>query len=340
MQPRLEPTIARALLVLSVAACAGTTSTSGPGAVQTGSAATPVPATAAPATPRPEPTLAPGVTAVVKVPFRASGIVASSGHIWAEDHAQTSAVYAIDPETGATAGTVDLQRPCDVVAAGDLMWAADLDAGKVVAIDPATFEVVSEVAGLPGPCGLQYTDGSLWMVVDVGLAKVDPEKRTAEVFDLGGGTFPGSGTPLWVTAFGTGELSRIDVETGKRLAKVAAPGGPAEMISLAVAFDRLWAGNAATQRVYRLDPETGEIQDEIATAPPARFLPTESGLWLTSYDTGLVERIDPETNEVVYRVRVGGTPNGITEGFGSIWVADTGNGRLFRIDPAAVGLFE
>jgi streptogramin lyase len=54
----------------------------------------------------------------------------------------------------------------------------------------------------------------------------------------------------------------------------------------------------------------------------------------------LVARIDVATNEVAYQARLGGSPNGLTEGFGSIWVSDTANGRLYRIDPEATGVSE
>ena len=54
----------------------------------------------------------------------------------------------------------------------------------------------------------------------------------------------------------------------------------------------------------------------------------------------MVERIDPATNEVVFHVRLGGNLNGITEGFGGIWVADTASGILYRIDAAASGVYD
>jgi outer membrane protein assembly factor BamB len=340
MQHRRRSLVSWTLIAWTLAACGGGPGSPGSPTVGPAATATAPSAASATATAKPEPTLAPGVTRMLDVDFRASGIVADDRYLWAEDHASTSAVYAIDPTTGDTVESFDLYRPCDVVVADGVIWAADLDAGEVVAIDATTLERIGEVDGLPGPCGLQFTGGYLWMVADPGLARVDPEARTAEVFDFGGGTFPGAGTPLWVTAFGSGELSRIDLDSGERLVTIPAPGGPAELIALQAAFGAVWAGNEASGMVYRLEPDSGAIQAEIDTMVPARFLATEDGLWLTSYAGGTVERIDPETNEVVFRTRIGGSPNGITEGFGSIWVSDTANGRFFAIDPSATGLFE
>jgi hypothetical protein len=58
-------------------------------------------------------------------------------------------------------------------------------------------------------------------------------------------------------------------------------------------------------------------------------------VWTTSYPLGVVERIDPATNEIVFRAKLGGNLNGITEGFGAIWVVDTRSGILYRIDQSS-----
>ena len=61
-------------------------------------------------------------------------------------------------------------------------------------------------------------------------------------------------------------------------------------------------------------------------------------MWLTSYNGGTISRIDPATNTVVFQAYLNGAINGITEGLGGIWVADTSNGRLYLIDPSATGV--
>ena len=339
MQSRNPATLGRALLAFTLAGCGAASGTGGPATSGTTSPAVATTAPRASATPAPAPTLPPGATEMVDTDFRASGILAAGDYIWAEDHASTQKVYAFDPETGKVAGTVDLGRPCDLVAVGDEVWAVDLDAGKIVAIDPATFEIVGEVGGMVNPCGPQLVDGAIWLAADPGIGRIDPEARTLTVTDLGGGTFPGAGTPLWAAMFGTGTLHRIDTKSGKSVLEIEPPGGPSELLWLTVAFDSLWASNE-TGGIFRMDPKTGAIENEIDMANPSRLLATTDAIWFTSYPTGVVGRIDPATNEVVYKVQLGGNPNGITEGFGSIWVSDTANGRLFRIDPGAAGINE
>jgi ABC-type transport system substrate-binding protein len=48
-----------------------------------------------------------------------------------------------------------------------------------------------------------------------------------------------------------------------------------------------------------------------------------------------VSRIDPPTNRVVDTITVGSRPGGIVDAAGSIWVANTGDSTITRIDPAS-----
>jgi streptogramin lyase len=277
------------------------------------------------------------VTAVFDLDYRPSGIAATDDLIWLEDHASTNKVYALDPETGETRATVDVTRPCDVVAAFDRIWVADLDAGELLWIDPATMAVGGQITGLDGPCGVQAVDGAIWLAVNSGLARVDPDSEEVVITELGDAAFPGSGKPLWAALYSSGDLVPIDAATGQAGEITPYPDGPSEGPPLATGFGALWVGSFTQDRLYRLDPRTGEVDAEIEVATPTRLLVTDEAVWATSYPQGVVTRIDPATNEVVFRAVLGGTPNGITEGFGSIWVAETGSGLLYRIDPAATG---
>jgi streptogramin lyase len=288
--------------------------------------------------PDPTPTLAPGVTALLDLDYYPSGITASDDLLWLEDHATTNKVYALDPETEKTRATVDVTRPCDIVAAFDRIWVADLDAGELAWIDPTTLEIGGHVVGFEGPCGVQAVDGAIWLAVDSGLARVDPDTESVITTELGDAAFPGTGKPLWAALYDTGDLVPIDADTGHAGDITPYPDGPSEGPPLATGFGALWVGSFTRDVLYRLNPRTGAVEAEIEVATPTRLLVTNDAVWTTSYPQGVVTRIDPETNEVVFRAALGGTLNGITEGFGSIWVAETGKGLLYRIDPAATGV--
>jgi DNA-binding beta-propeller fold protein YncE len=47
----------------------------------------------------------------------------------------------------------------------------------------------------------------------------------------------------------------------------------------------------------------------------------------------MVRRIGPATNTVVDTITLGGTPSAVAVGDGSVWVANSNNRSLARIDP-------
>jgi outer membrane protein assembly factor BamB len=277
--------------------------------------------------------VSPAVLDAFELSFRPSAIVAGDDAIWAEDHAATNRVYAIDPATGETLADVGISRPCDLVSAFGRIWVADLFGNRLVSIDPATREPVGEVTGLRRPCGLQRVDDALWMAVDDGLARVDPVTSDVSIINLPEAAFPGAGTPLWAALYDTGTLVRVDTQVRDVAATMPHPQGTMEGPAVASGFDSLWVGGSL--RLYRLDATTGDVIASIPARQPTRLLVTDDAVWTTSYPLGVVERIDPATNEIVFRAKLGGNLNGITEGFGAIWVVDTRSGILYRIDQSS-----
>jgi YVTN family beta-propeller protein len=65
---------------------------------------------------------------------------------------------------------------------------------------------------------------------------------------------------------------------------------------------------------------------------PTAVLVAEASVWVANSGDGTVSRIDVATNRVIATVRVGGSPSHLTADSGAIWVA-TADG-LRRIDPA------
>ena len=55
-------------------------------------------------------------------------------------------------------------------------------------------------------------------------------------------------------------------------------------------------------------------------------------VWVANSLDATVSRIDPQTNAVVQTIDVGNGPIGIVYGSGSVWVANTGDGTITRID--------
>jgi YVTN family beta-propeller protein len=57
------------------------------------------------------------------------------------------------------------------------------------------------------------------------------------------------------------------------------------------------------------------------------------GVWVTNSGDGTVTRVDPATGDAGRPIRVGERPAGVAIGGGSVWVADSGSGTVSRLDP-------
>jgi peptide/nickel transport system substrate-binding protein len=60
----------------------------------------------------------------------------------------------------------------------------------------------------------------------------------------------------------------------------------------------------------------------------------EGGVWVIDSLDEAVDRIDPGTNSVTAKIPVGRSPTGVAVGGGSVWVANSGDGTVTRIDAA------
>jgi YVTN family beta-propeller protein len=67
-------------------------------------------------------------------------------------------------------------------------------------------------------------------------------------------------------------------------------------------------------------------------ALPDGVVEADGSLWVANTTDGDVTRIDPETFAAVDTVEVGASPAGIAAGFGSIWVANSGDRTVSRIN--------
>ncbi len=144
-----------------------------------------------------------------------------------------------------------------------------------------------------------------------------PLTDRARVQEIGSGA-PGphmvvvdaAGEVAWGTIIPTGTVVRYDLaegrETGRRVL-----GGQTEGIALAPDGSALWVGANQASKVYRLDPETLEVESEVASgAVPIRVAAHPGGKWVVSSNSGEggLSVIDTATNAVARAVRVSGDP--------------------------------
>ena len=146
---------------------------------------------------------------------------------------------------------------------------------------------------------------------------------TLDTFELPAGDanpyFVAVGDDVWVLTL-AGELKRIDGVTGQVVDEFTVP----ESSPLAVDDDAVWIADAVDGDVLRLDPETGELVERIATGVevldstfripmlegPARqfsnlggIVTDGSSVWVGDR-AGELMRIDPDSNEIDRRIPV------------------------------------
>jgi YVTN family beta-propeller protein len=98
-----------------------------------------------------------------------------------------------------------------------------------------------------------------------------------------------------------------------------------------------WVAVRGPERVAPIvNPPPGALGRVVATIPvgadPADVLASDGAVWVANTAQGTVSRIDPATNTVTRTIQVGRDPVRLAAGFGSIWVANQTSQTVVRID--------
>ena len=101
--------------------------------------------------------------------------------------------------------------------------------------------------------------------------------------------------------------------------------------SVAVGAGGIWAADRAPTPSSRRSVDTSRNPTPVGNAPSASPSGRVRSGWQTS--TTSVVRIDPASNSVTTSIPVGRGPAGIAVGLGSVWVANSVDGTVSRIDP-------
>ena len=210
--------------------------------------------------------------------------------------------------------------------------------GTVAVIDPTTL-AVKPLASVGGsPCGLAWINGTLWiaLVGSNSVVEIDPSSgRLVRTVQLKGSPWdlqPGAGA-LWVVDRGIPGVARIDPKTGRIVASVKTPGTP---VGLAIVAGHPWVAGYGPAELDRLNAQGTAIYLRTTTGlgpSPTWFADGDGSLWVADNGGG-VTRIEPSTGKVVASVPLAGVPRDPVVAFGALWVANSADGVLSRIDLA------
>ena len=194
--------------------------------------------------------------------------------------------------------------------------------------------------GTPGG-GRVASDGTtLWLGKSAEIVGIDPSSSTVRTrISLGGdsGAYsapiavsPGA---IWMDGPGAdpNSITRWDSKTGKQVASVPV----ASPFSPLFADGSIWAGEASSGSVVRIDPATNKVVATIATgsAGDTGVVAGDGSIWVGNSTTGDFARIDPKSNKIVGTIHPAGDVGDLTFTRGAFWsgISD---------DPSSVARFD
>jgi DNA-binding SARP family transcriptional activator/ABC-type transport system substrate-binding protein len=255
------------------------------------------------------------------------------------------AVGVLEAKTGKLVAHVAVgSRPTliayDGGARGRWVWVANADDQSLSRIDPTTRKRNGPVVSLGAtPAGLAVGFDSVWVLDrDVPqLLRVDPDiGRVLTKIPLplaAGGYFPagvtvGAGS-VWAAYDSPGQLVRVDPATG-RVVKRIVIGSPT---AIAFGADAVWIGGPY-DGVTRIDPSTNTVRHYEPLPNTVTGIAVGNGyVWATVGADDVVWQLDTDGN-VQRSFGTGSGPAGVTISGGAVWVANSRDGTVTRVDPS------
>jgi ABC-type transport system substrate-binding protein/DNA-binding SARP family transcriptional activator len=140
---------------------------------------------------------------------------------------------------------------------------------------------------------------------------------------------------LWVANLDDQSVTRVDVPSHQVVRDVPIGGAPT---ALAATSNAVWATDN-TGHLSEIDPAYNRVTSTrqlVASASYNRatspLLAAYGSIWIVDPD-GHISRVDPDSARQVGSVDVGNDPSAIAAGAGSVWVTNSADGTVTRIDP-------
>ncbi len=169
------------------------------------------------------------------------------------------------------------------------------------------------------------------------VTRIDPKTRSVTaIVKLGGEPCSGLATgfgSLWIPLCGKlPMLAKVDLKTGT-LTDVFKVGPAQDEGGVATSSDSVWLVVDRIGTLVRIDPATGAIRQKIQL-PPGSYNPhySDGQIWVTRADGSEITSIDAATGAKIATIATGPGPHFLTDGAGSVWALDQGDGTLARVN--------
>jgi DNA-binding beta-propeller fold protein YncE len=274
------------------------------------------------------------VTAEIPLGFKSSLVAAGEGHIWVVD-SRGATLRKIDPRTREVqtiplaAGAGDV--PFGIAVGGGAVWVAVLRGTHQVVLElgPDLGEPRREIpfgeggAPLFGLHPLAVGDRALWAIDRSvgGIWRIDFAERKARKLTEGldALAIAVAGDAVWVA--GQATVTKIDAATGFTLGSMPVDTATAETSSIAVGRDEasIWFASSAGDSLARIDERSvGTTRTFPVGAGPSDVAVGEGAVWVANSRDGTISRVDPKTGTST-SIKLGQAPGGVVAAYGAVW---------------------
>ena len=258
-------------------------------------------------------------------------------------NAAKSTLDRLDPKANTITEPVPgVTKPCGgAVSAFGSVWVPSCADHSLVRLDPKKWEATARIAtgAASGAPILAADQDSVWMFSDnkTTLSRVDPDQNqvVAEIrLPAGCSVLAFGETALWVTCPAENRVLRINPQTNLVEKRIEVSPRPK---ALAIGEGSVWVLCEKDGKVDRIDPKTNKVAKsiELGVRDASGAIAAGMGsIWVTLEGFPLT-RIDPQTEKVVQQFW-GAGGGAIQTGAGALWLSNTREGTLWRLDPKRV----
>jgi DNA-binding beta-propeller fold protein YncE len=301
---------------------------------------------------------------VIALAGRGSG--AEAGSVVAPLAVTPDSVVVIDPETNSRVKTIRVGNdPGPLVVGHGSIWVANVGDSTLTRIDAESQQPLATIGLGVEPTGLAVLGHDVWIAAgrDRALLKVDSRDNRVRArlrvrerigplpagYDVGPSAVAASPGAIWL-AHGD-EVTRFDPTTLRVVATIPAGGNWSGAIA---SVDRgIWvAVNSAvktrrmprgfTTGVSRIDRRSNRVLETIRVPGlrppitsfslfPGALTAGEGSVWIAASAGGLLWRVD--TQGAVQSMKAGFDPTTVAVGADAVWVENHGDETVLRVDP-------
>ena len=268
------------------------------------------------------------LVADVAVGIRPGPVDFGGGAVWVAN-LDDSTLMRINPKIREVERTIPMQQvfPSDIAVGEEGVWVANGPDNSVVRVSPDANEVVDTIG--TNRCSgydaaIAVGGGTVWFVCSIGIVQIDPGSNRAHRLRYLG-LAPRAITfglgAVWVSN-ADNTVSRINPRT-HQVDTLTVAGDPR---GLDTGYGAVWVSAFEADAISRLAaaPEDGSRigSESIRVGDgPVDIAVGAGGVWVANSREGTVSRIDPQSKQVIATIRVGHSLQGIAVGGGAVWVS-------------------